>query len=99
MRVLTKSHKQRCDKERHHSDSRVPLRPGIVDRHALEAPFLAVAHQLAIIAVIKSAFSDRRPRDPQLPKTAFSSSHAPLIACDVANCMSNVIAIGAERMA
>src|SRR5205085_9823413 len=30
---------------------RVALRPGIVDRHTLEAPFLAVADRLAIVAV------------------------------------------------
>src|SRR6202521_6260073 len=30
---------------------RVALRPGIVNRDTLEAPFLAVAHQLAIVAV------------------------------------------------
>jgi hypothetical protein len=30
---------------------RVALRPGVVDRDAFETPFLAVAHQLAIVAV------------------------------------------------
>jgi hypothetical protein len=30
---------------------RVALRPGIVDRDAFEAPFLAVTHELAIVAV------------------------------------------------
>ena len=30
---------------------RVPLGPGVVDRHTPEAPFLAVARQLAVVAV------------------------------------------------
>ena len=29
----------------------VTLRPGVIDRHALKAPFLAVAHELALVAV------------------------------------------------
>ena len=30
---------------------RVPERPGIINRYALEAPLIAIAHQVAIIAI------------------------------------------------
>jgi hypothetical protein len=30
---------------------RVPERPGIIDRHSLEAPLVVIAHQVAIVAI------------------------------------------------
>src|SRR5205823_7182911 len=32
-------------------DFRVPERPGIINRHSLEAPLIAIAHQIAIVAI------------------------------------------------
>ena len=32
-------------------DFRVPERPGIINRHSLEAPLVAIAHQVAIVAI------------------------------------------------
>ena len=32
-------------------DFRVPKRPGIINRHSLEAPLVAIAHQVAIVAI------------------------------------------------
>ena len=43
-------------------DFRITLRPGVIDDHLSKSPFLAIAHQFAIIAIHQERILRSRPR-------------------------------------